>query len=167
MNIVLAVLLSQLGAEDFGTRERAHVALAQLGPAAHTHLMLAERSTDQEVRARARRLLDDWYSENAPALAGAYCAFPWWVWDADVLDGACDIDRQEFRNGYIAEARKIVGYGTPPSWLDERMAAQLLIEDMYRMRRSQAEIDGCLGRMWAAEINYRQKWMGLPHDLPR
>lgn len=58
MNLVLAILISQLGADSWSVRENASRTLAKLGPLAVVHLELAVESDDPEIRMRAGRLLE-------------------------------------------------------------------------------------------------------------
>lgn len=154
-NVILAVLLSQLGSEDFGTRERAHKALAQLGPAAHSHLWISQQSKCPETAARSRQMLARWYAENAEALAAVHAPFPWWTWETKWP--GCE-DRAE----YMTAAQKIVGYGARPTWLDERMAAQLFVTDLYRRQYSRKTIDDWLAERWEEERRWKARFMPQP-----
>ena len=67
MNAVYAILIVQLGSPSFSTRERASEVLAAQYPAL-PQLVLALKSPDPEVVARAQRLVDrvnDWLREQS------------------------------------------------------------------------------------------------------
>src|SRR5512135_3530975 len=65
----VARLIRELGADDFGTRERATVELRKLGAAAEAELERAARSRDPEVRDRSEMLLREIRWALAPKLA--------------------------------------------------------------------------------------------------
>lgn len=153
---VLAILVAQLGANDFAARERASVALVRLGTDAHLHLWIIERSKDAESSTRARAILMKWSDANAPSLAAAHGPMPW------ILD---------LGQHYLALARKQVGVQGPPLWKDYSLATRLLVEDLYRQRvprhRIQQTIDMLTDaqRIWIDAHGHRFTPPIL--DLPR
>jgi len=165
MNFIVAVLVAQLGAPEYSVRERAHSALVRLGPAAHVTLQLAERSTDMEVRVRARQIIDHWYCDNAAMLAATHGEPPWIADHPSLQDGLA--------THYLERARTQIGLHGPPTWKDYRLATRLLIEDLYRQRASRSEIAALIRDLAAAQI----EWVTLhghrfeppirPEDLPR
>jgi HEAT repeat protein len=71
---VLVVLVTQLGDDNFGVRERATARLARLGAAARPALREAARSADPEVARRARALLEQVKAEAPDCLVACAAA---------------------------------------------------------------------------------------------
>lgn len=146
---VIAVLISQLGSPSFPTRERAHAALHALGAEAHPQLLAAETHADHEIRARSRLILDQWHVANAERMAAAHESLPWISTDP--------LNDEPETKAYVARA---LGSEEPHTFeiVDAalRNATYLMIVDMYRTRRTPAEIAAALRALAAAEEECRQ-----------
>lgn len=135
---IVAILICQLGSDNFPTRERAHLALQSLGSQATTQLLIGEQSSDRERAVRCRQLLDRWYADNAERLASEHGQLPW-LFPYDVT-------------AYLANGKPTV----PPDYENWREATRLLVVDMYRQRASRCRIEAMLREFRRQEEVWKQ-----------
>jgi hypothetical protein len=153
--LLFAILLSNLGAEDYGRRQAAHRVLQQVAPLAVHRLQIAEKSSDREVATRARQLLNRYYADSAATWARHLTAerddeFPW----------IADIPSEHTSGAlpyYLDIARGQLEKQGPPNWPEYRLATRLLVQDLYTRRVSQRDILLLLSELAESERQWIDK----------
>lgn len=136
-NLILAILIAGLGADDYRVREHSHKYLADAGPLAIQHLEVAEKSKDVERRSRARQIICAWREANKYKMAAAFLPknhrqMPWAApiqqvdWDV-FFERVGDAQQNGFSSG-------------PPDWPAWREATRALIADEWRDGASDGEL---------------------------
>lgn len=122
-----------LGSEDFRTRERSHVYLANVGSLAIPYLLEMEKSEDLETSIRSKNLLDKHYRETASTKLKTYGPpFPWIKLPMD------HPNRVAIVSYYLSLGKeKCKVYGPPSSWEEYQIATELLILDLLKDRKEQ------------------------------
>jgi hypothetical protein len=158
LHLLLSGLVAGLGHDDFRTREAASAELATLEQAAHPWLRQAQaKHEDPEVRARAKRLLEDWRNGFRPT---SYPLTPW-------LDMLPDdfADRQATLGRCLDGAREAVGWSHPGSWGEYRHATALLIDELIDAGWTLESVRELLDAMATREKAYLRR-LGLEAFAP-
>lgn len=151
--LLLAVLVLQLGANDFAARERASAALRALGEPVVPALWRATNHDDPEVRRRAVMLLDDWRNTFRPSCGSPT---PW----LDMLPQDYP-ERQTVIQTYLDIVRNA---GLPVAggadWPKYRVATELWIDAQMVAKARRADVVRILDQMMVREQEYRRRQGG-------
>lgn len=151
--LLLSCLLTPaLGDRDWRTRERAHRALAALGPHARPALESAAASAraSPEVRARAAALLLPWEGERVAAVARRLTGpQPPWMWECGSWG--------DLWSRYLGEARRAVGEKGGPCWPEYRHATLLWVQGRVWARTPAGEIAQALREMREEERGWWER----------
>jgi hypothetical protein len=153
-----ALLIEQLGAEEFAVREAATRALVHLVQSDGGHVLLPRLETathyaDVETARRAERVLAEFYNLRP----STYSLLPW----IDMLPATVK-DRDEIIRAYRQPGQP--GGATTydaPRWLEYRFATGMYISDLLRTGQPRSQVRKLLDEMAAAERQYK-----LAHHLP-
>jgi hypothetical protein len=155
LDLLIALLIAQLGSPSFREREAATQALRSLGPVAMVHLEIAKAHPDCEVASRAKMLARAHRAAIIAALwtqakPTTYKRMPWisFSYTAGVLEPPSNWH-------WISLARQQGAQSGPENdWNDERMAMRLYCRWLLEEGHSLAEVVALLDRLAAAEVRW-------------
>lgn len=152
---LLTVLLSQLGSDDFKTRELAHKKLEQLFPVAVPYLYQAQSCRDPEIAARTSKLYKQWAWQMADTIRPTHWPYLPWI---DSLPYTYP-ERYPTINGYLGAVGHCPGtqsgQSDAPSWTKYRAATKLFVYKMLVDGKQVNEVRAVLDTM----VDYEKGWI--------